>query len=192
MVCVIQVCWQLAQQTRWRCTKFPHRSVPAETQCSLAICRAGPTAWLPCSQNLTPLDISLSRQMNEVTNFLTYPTNDRGGDWQRSSEYETNRDHRWDIHRSTGGIHTEYLCVTFEPFLMSRHSFMSLRLVFAINFFPFVEKFFVHQVHFTWLPSWFCNFRKGIISTTDWLGHNFRWQLPFTTALPKVTLTATK
>jgi hypothetical protein len=73
--------------------------------------------------------------------FLPYPTHDGGGDRQRRGRYGTNRDHRWDIHRSTDGIHTEYLCVTFEPFLMLRHSCMSLRLVCAINAFLFVEKF---------------------------------------------------
>jgi len=65
------------QQTACRCTKFPHRSVSAETQCSLAIWRAGPSAWLPCSQNLTPIDISLRRQMNEVTNVPHVPN-----EWQ--------------------------------------------------------------------------------------------------------------
>lgn len=92
--------------------------------------------------------------------FLPYPTHDRGGNWQRRGEYGTNSDHRWDIHRSTDGIRTEHLRVTFKPFLMSRHTCMSLRLVFVIKFFLFVEKFFVHYVHFAWLPYWFCNFRQ--------------------------------
>jgi len=75
---------------------------------------------------------------------------------------------------------------------MSRPSFMSLRLEFAINFFLFLEKLFVHYVHSAWLPSWFCNFRQEMNSTAKWSGHNFRWQFPFTRVFLKVSLTAAK